>query len=389
MLICVGFVAVAALLVASVNLVAYRYMLRENNHAIVQLLSGWGRMYKPILYDEIKPEVAVYGASWARDAFDPIETSRLLGKTVFNHAVSGGTAYETRRFGDSSLDNPNLQAAIINLDTFYRSELVAKTRYGFDESILDTDPEGKPNHWVGLKRTYSLALAGWAVGANLELISAIIARDGGAARSDYLRAYEQADHTRRQGRMDLARRQIFPAPGQAESPPPESETPPRTSTPAELGRMIDGFCEQGVDVYGYFTPSHMRQLSCDVQATEELGALGYLRAKQATCKAKIHLFDFAYPNAVTLEGVLTPVEASQFYRPDGHPRPTVGLLMAASMFARDYPAGTPDSIRQDFGVELLSRQDAEGWLLDRAARCEGDWGDGGFEDFAAALVAGR
>lgn len=389
LLICACFVAVAAFLVASINLVAYRYMLRENNHAIVQLLSGWGRMYKPILYDEIKPDVAVYGASWARDAFDPIETSRLLGQTVFNHAVSGGTAYETRRFGDSSLDNPNLRAAIINLDTFYRSELVAKTRYGFDESILDTDPEGKPNHWVGLKRTYSLALAGWAVGANLELISAIIARDGGAARSDYLRAYEQANHTRRQSRMDLARRQIFPTPGQAESPPPESRTPPRTSTPAELGLMIDGFCEQGVDVYGYFTPSHMRKLSCDVQATEERAALGYLRAKQANCKAKIRLFDFGYPNAVTLEGVLTPVKASQFYRPDGHPRPTVGLLMAASMFERDYPSGTPDSIRQDFGVELLSRPDAEGWLLARAARCEGDWGDSGFEDFAAALVSGR
>ena len=389
LLICACFIVITALIVASVNLVAYRYMLRENNQAIVQLMAGWGRMYKPILYDEIKPNVAVYGASWARDAFDPTETGQLLGQKLFNHAVSGGTAYETRRFGDSSLDNSELQAAIINLDTFYRSELVAKTRYGFDESILDTDPGGKPNPWVGLKRTYSLALAGWAVGANLKLISTIIARDGGAARSDYLRAYEQANHVRRKNRMKQARRRIFPASGQAEAPPGEPKSPARIATPVELGLMIDGFCDLGVEVYGYFTPSHVRQQSCDAQATEELAALGFLRAKQAACKAKIHLFDFAYPNAVTLEGVLTPVKASKYYRPDGHPRPTMGLLMAASMFKRDYPAATSALIQQDFGVDLLSHPDAEGWLLARAARCEGGWGDKGYEDFAAALIAGR
>jgi len=389
LLICACCVVLVALIVASVNLVAYRYMLRENNQSIVQLLAGWGRMYKPILYDEIKPNVAVYGASWARDAFDPTETGRLLGQRVFNHAVSGGTAYETRRFGDSSLDNPGLQAAIINLDTFYRSELVAKTRYGFDESILDTDPGGNPNHWVRLKRTYSLALAGWAVGANLKLISAIIARDGGAPRSDYLRAYERANHTRRRGRMKLASRRIFPAPGQAKTLPQEPTVEHRIAMPLELGIMIDGFCEKGVDVYAYFTPSHVRQQRCDVKATEEMAALGFLRAKQAVCKAEIHMFDFAYPNAVTLEGVLTPVKASKYYRPDGHPQPTMGLLMTASMFKIDYPPATSVLLQQDFGVDLLSHQDAEGWLLRRAARCEGDWGDSGFENFTEALVAGQ
>ncbi len=382
-------VVIAGLVVASVNLVAYRYMLRENNQSIVQLLAGWGRMYKPILFDEIRPNVAVYGASWARDAFDPTETGKLLGQTVFNHAVSGGTAYETRRFGDSSLDNPELRAAIINLDTFYRSELVAKTRYGFDESILDIDPERKPNRWVGLKRTYSLALAGWAVGANLKLISTIMARDAGVARPDYLRAYERANHSRRKGRMDMAKRQIFSAPGQTEVSRAKSTPSSRITTPAELAIMIDGFCSQGVEVYGYFTPSHARQQSCDVMAREELSALELLRAKQASCQASLHLFDFAYPNAVTLEGVMTPVTASRYYRPDGHPRPTMGLLMAARMFQREFPPDTTDLIKQDFGADLMAHADAEGWLLERAARCEGDWGERGFDDFSAALIAGE
>jgi len=362
-------------------------MLQEKNQTIVQLLSGWGRMYKPILYDEVQPQVAVYGASWARDAFDPDATGRTIGLSVFNHAVSGGAPYETRRFADSSLDNPNLQAAIINLNTFYRAERVARVRYGFDESILDVDPEHKPNHWVPLKRTYSLALSGWAAGANLKLISTILARDRGAAPSDYLKAYEKANHTRRSGAMTAARQRVFPEPGTASAAPPPNASPQFAITQlAELEVMIDGFCENDIDVYAYFTASHMRKPECDSQAIKKLAALKLLRRKQAMCSARISYFDFAYANAVTLEGVLTPVTSSKYYRPDGHPRPTMGVLMAAVMFEREFPPDTPAVLEQDFGVDLLTHEDAEGWLLRRAARCEGDWGKNGYKDFKEALL---
>ena len=378
-------VLVIALLVSVVNLSAYRYMLRDNNQDIVQLLAGWGRMYKPILYDEIKPNVVVLGASWARDAFDPIESANLIGRKLFNHAVSGGTAYETRRFGDSALDNPELEAAIVNLDTFYRSKKAARIRYGFDESILDVDPDGNPNSWVGLRRAYSLALSGWAAGANLKLISKIHERDSGAPRPEYLRAYEHANHTRRSSSMELARKRIFP---ERDSTSPSSQvTTPREAIaqPAELEVMIDRFCARGIDVYAYFTPSHMRKASCDLNAGEEFAALELLRRKQSSCSAKISYFDFAYPNAVTLEGMLTPVKSSKYYRPDGHPRPTVGLLMIARMFGSDYPSGTPALLEQDFGVDLMTHPDAAGWILERAARCQGDWGENGHEDYRAAL----
>jgi hypothetical protein len=308
--------------------------------------------------------------------------------SVFNHAVSGGTAYETRRFADSSLDNPNLQAVIINLNTFYRSSPRARVRYGFDESILDVDPEHKPNHWVALKRTYSLALTGAAAGANLKLISTLRARDSGAAPADYLEAYEQADHTRRRGQIEIARQRIFPEPGK-ESEPSQPDSPPwfGSSELMQLEVMIDGFCEHGVDIYAYFTPTHMRQQDCNLSAIEELSALEFLRRKQTMCNARISYFDFSYANAVTLEGVLTPVTSSRYYRPDGHPRPTMGELMAASMFDRDFPPGTPTVIEEDFGVDLITRPDAEGWLLEHAARCEGDWGERGYTDFRDALLA--
>ena len=373
-----------AALVATVNLVAYRYMLRPENQAIVQLLSGWGRTYKPILYDEIKPEVAIFGASWARDAFDPIETGRLLGRSFFNHGVSGGMPYETRRFADSSLDNPNLEAAIINLDSFYRDEAGARFRYGFDESILDVDADHQPNRFVSQRRAYSLALGGWAVGANVKLISTIVARDRGVARPDYLESYEHADLTRRN--MSGVRKRIFPGTEQA-TEPAESDNiaPPPLWEQTELEITIDDFCDRGIDVYAYFTPSHVRKQSCDLDAGKERAALEFLRDKQRSCNSRIHYYQFSYPNAMTLEGVLSPVKASQYYRPDGHPRPTAGLVMAARMFEKPFPQGTPAVMRQDFGVDLMTHADAEGWLLQRAARCQGDWGEQGYDALMSAL----
>ena len=150
--------------------------------------------------------------------------------------------------------------------------------------------------------------------------------------------------------------------------------------------MIDGFCAHGIDVYAYYTPSHVRQQDCDLQATEELATLEFLRRKQTMCGARISYFEFSYANAVTLEGVLAPVTSSEYYRPDGHPRPTMGVLMAARMFDREFPPDTPAVVVEDFGVDLLTHEDPEGWLLERAARCEGDWGENGYADFKEALL---
>jgi hypothetical protein len=379
-------VAVIAIIVATINLVAWRYMLRDDNQAIVQLMSGWGRLYKPILYDEIEPEIAVFGASWARDAFDPISSGRLLGRRLFNHGVSGGSAYETRRFADSALSNPNLQVAIINLDSFHSKDTDALFSYGFDESILNVDADHHRNPFVGLRRAYSLALGGWSVGANVELISTILERDRGLARPDYLDSYQQADQT--QFHLEKFRRRIFPPVGSTVTVTPGSPAQAQLRTERlELETTIRDFCDAGVDIYAYFTPSHIRKQTCDPGASEALITLDFLRRQQRSCAARIHYFDFSYPNAITLEGVLTPVRASRYYRPDAHPRPTVGLAMAASMFGKPFPAGTPPALSQDFGVDLLDHADAEGWLLKRARRCLGDWGEDGYAAFVEGLAS--
>lgn len=366
-------VVVVSFVVASINLIAFRYMLRAENQAIVQLLSGWGRIYKPILYDEFEPQVAVFGASWARDAFDPIEIGRLLDRKAFNFAVSAATIYETRRFADSALQNENLESAIVNLDTVYSAD-DRRSKYGFDEALLNVDPDLNPNRWAWLKRAYSLAFTGWAIGTNIALISAIRARDSGAQAAEYLPAYERADMTARRAALDSVRQRIFPDEPRPEQPAEvQALSLFQESALDEFDLMIDRFCERDIDVYAYFTPFHQMENSCDAAASLELHTLELLRRKQASCAAKISFFDFGYPNAVTLEGVSSPVSDSEYYRPDGHPRPTVGNLMTARMFGIDLPASASSELRNDFGVDLLTHPDPEGWLLERAARCDGVW----------------
>jgi len=366
-------VATIAILVGSINIYAFRFMLRDDNQSIVQLLSGWGRLYKPVLHDQISPAVVAFGASWARDAWDPIETGRLLNRTVFNHGVSGGTVYETRRFAESAMINPNMEAAIVNLNTIFRDWDV-RAKYGFDEAILNVDANQQPNRWVAVQRAYSLALTGWSIGANLELISAIRARDSGAALAEYLPSYQSVDFRLREEHLAAARQRIFP----------ETTTTAPQTIPEPLSRfqqgaleefeiMIDGLCDRNIDLYAYFTPKHVWENACDPHATLKLATLELLRRKIPSCAANIRYFDFDYPNALTLEGVLSPVTESQYYRPDGHPRPTVGLLMAAKMFGVEFPADAPPDLARDFGVDLLAHPDAEGWLLQRGARCEGVW----------------
>jgi hypothetical protein len=368
-------VGVTALVAVSVNLFAFQYMRREENQSIVQLLSGWGRIYKPILYDDVAPQVAVFGASWARDAFDPTETGRLLGKRVFNHGVSGGTVYETKRFIESAIGNEALETAIINLDSVYRVR-DERTKYGFDESLLNFDENGNPNRWVSMSRAYSLAFTGWAIGSNLELLSAVRARDSGKSVDQYIPSYQHADMSTRTGALAQARDRIFPtdeARGAITRPPMSEASTYLEAATEEFDDMVDLLCEHEIDVYTYFTPRHATENRCDASASMELSTLRHLRQKAESCPAKIAYFNFNYPNAVTLEGVVSPVKTSVYYRPDGHPRPNVGLLMAASMFDRDFPAGTPPEVAQDFGADLMTAPDAEGWLKERAARCVGVW----------------
>lgn len=362
--------AVAAL-VAVVNRVAYRQMLKAENQTIVQLIDGWARVYKPILVDHFDPEIIVFGASWARDAFDPVTVSKMTGQRWFNHAVSGATPYETRRFVESTIDDPNLKAVVLNLDTILRSSIDAQMKYGFDEALLDKDPQGRPTRWLRARREYAITLSGAAIGNNLEVLKALRARDSGIDVSEYLESYDRFDFSGHEQEFRLIRDALPQlaalAPAGAEPPLSDLPEPPYAE---EFEKILGTLCTMDIDVYAYFTPTMVavERLGRGLPAT--LHGLRLLRRHQPGCRARLHYYNFNYPNEVTLDGVSATGRFSVLYRSDGHPRPTIGLLMAARMLGLPFPEGTPPDVAGDFGVDLLTVADAEERLREQARHVE-------------------
>ncbi len=360
-----------AALVAIVNRVAYRQMLLPENQTIVQLIDGWARVYKPILFDHFDPQVVVYGASWARDAFDPVTVGQLTGLEWFNHAVSGATPYETRRFVESSVDDANLEAVVLNLDTILRPDVDVRMKYGFDEALLDQDPDGRPTPWLAARREFAITLSGAAIGNNLEVLGALRARDAGADVSEYLDAYDRFDFGGRDADIERIRNLLPRLPEAV----PQGEGPSLSKLPVppyaeEFEQMLEALCRLDIDVYSYFTPDLVVKGRKGRGLAATLHGLELLRRHQPGCRARLHYYNFNYPNAVTLDGLERAGRYSELFRSDGHPRPTVGLLMAARMFGRPFPDGTAPAIAADFGVDLLTVDDAETRLRDQARRLE-------------------
>ena len=84
-----------------------------------------------------KSKSVSFGASWVRDAFDPIISENITGSSFFNHGISGATAYESFRFIQSIIANSDLINAYINIESFYDPLNGQLKKQGFDEKIED------------------------------------------------------------------------------------------------------------------------------------------------------------------------------------------------------------------------------------------------------------
>lgn len=387
--------AVAALLwliVIGINGTAFYVIAAPENQRILQNNVGWERTYKPMIHDRLQPEVAVFGASWARDAFDYEEITELLGRPFFNHAVSGGQPYENRRFLQSALAaNPRLKVVLLNLNSFERHAKQLKFQYGFNEGLLNVDPDGEPNPQAGWNRFFAATLSGAAVGNNLSAFAILREFRGGKPKHELLRAYDRHDLAGNPRRAQWARMLAGKPSGEGDAEPYE---PTGTALKfEELGKAIHLACARGLPVKTYYTPSHPVILRyAHDQATLKIAVLDYLRALQPRCPAGLAYWDFAYPNAMTLEGLGgadgdTGRGLARYFREDGHPRPTAGQLMAAQMFDRSFFAAP----LQDMGVDLLAlpRDQAERWIREREARWRGDWRPGAREAVQQDLLTTR
>jgi hypothetical protein len=383
-----GIAALLWLIVIGINGTAFFVIAAPENQRILQNNVGWERTYKPMIHDRLQPEVAVFGASWARDAFDYEEVTALLERPFFNHAVSGGQPYENRRFLQSALERGKLQIVLLNLNSFERHAKQLKFQYGFNESLLNVGPEGQPNPQVSWHRFFAATLSGAAVGNNLSAFSLLRQFRAGKPKQELLRAYDRHDLQSNPRQPQWARMLAGELSGEGEVEPFDSSA--FATKFEELKSAVLLACASGLSVKTYWTPSHPLILRyAHDQAPLKTAVLGLLQQLKPNCPAGLQLWDFAYPNAMTLEGLGGPdgTGASRYFREDGHPRPTAGQLMTGQMFGKPVFG---DTLR-DLGSDLLALPQAEAvsWITEREARWRGQWQPGARENVVHDLMTTR
>ncbi len=374
-----GTVALIAVSVAGINLAAFRLMLRPENQSAVQLISGFERTYKPILFDHIEPEIAVFGFSHARDAFDPIDLQALSGLRAFNMGMSGGTAYETRRMAQSASAAGTLRHALVNLNGMYGGAGALRVQYGFDERLLRVDAGGGPTGSVALNRAIAVTLSGAAIGTNATVLLALAQIGSGTPKEDVLAAYDRFDFSRRGEWVAAARDRILNGRSWGEREPQGfRKRGEEKGALDDLEITVKALCSAGVAVHAYFTPYHVLNSACTPDATREVMVHDVLTRLRDACPAGLTFHSFDYPNRITLEGVLDARGQSDLYRRDLHPRPTLGRIIAARILNRPPVPGSLDP-GSDFGIDLLTldRSQAEAWMAERKRRCIGEWSESG------------
>jgi hypothetical protein len=378
-------------LVAGFNRWFFNLAAAPENQAILQGNVGWERTYKPITFDLLRPQVAAFGASWVRDAFDYEQMNQFLrehpgyGTGFFNFAASGAQPYENLRFLESALDLGTLKTVILNLDSFSTHQQRPPTSYGFNEDVLRVDPQGQPNRFVQLHRLFATTLSGAAIASNISSVKLLRRAQAGEPKEQLLRNFDRHDYAPDAAALTQMQEQIFRMADStsAASSVNEIQIDKQRVYLAIFDRAIARVCKQpALKVFAYFTPHSALAFNHDpwkddllARKIAMLEALHF--AKTKGCAAQLHLFDFHYPNRVTLEGMGSTLpqgiagqpRLAHYYRSDLHPRPTVGIEITKRMLGK----GAVHSF--EFGDELMSmgQAQAQEWLRQRFVRWHGLW----------------
>ena len=370
-----GVVLVIVVIVLAVNITAFRFMIQPENIGLAQMVSGWGRTYKPILHDRTEADYLFFGASWVRDLFDPQMLQEDYGIETFNFGVSGGKAYENRRFLQSALAVNNPEAVFLNLDSFDRHPTQRRVSLGFDDRLLNMTEEGDVYPYANAWRAYMIGFGGAAVGHNLEFLSHIMDIKSGKSREETVRSYDQFDFGANADVLNSHYQKIF----SSKLSPSDVERFAGSGDDSlllldQLENAVGLACSEGVDVKAFTIPQPIFKYGCEADTGLEMLYFDKLQELSATCESDVSMHVYNYPNKVTLEAYYTDEPLSYFYREDGHPRPTLGRLIFAN--ALDLPfVGEHMTKADDFGVEVMSldRSEAEAVISEKKAGCAGGW----------------
>ena len=359
--------------IISFNVLTASFIKTKQNIAIAQMIPGWSRQYKPIMHDELNPTAVAFGASWVRDAFDPILSENLTGFLFFNHGVSGATSYESKRFVQSAIKNSSIKHAYLNLESFYDSPESAKTKHMFVENNLLVKSNGERNRFVALHRFKNLYTSGASINYNFRLIKARIKINKGQTIKTISPSYQSINWDAHRDKLNNINEKIF-YPGGINVIKQNVKVPKFNN----LIETVKILCEKQIKVHIYETPHHVLFKGCNKKFNHSLLVLKRLELLNAQCRKNLSYHSFLYPNAITLDGINNIKKTSKFYRPDGHPTPYVGVEILKKIHGIKKEKGYT---LIDFGTNLmdLSFDEAKSWIRRRKGRCEGVWHEGDTE----------
>lgn len=350
--------------------------------ADAQMIYGWARLYKPMIYDDVRPDAVSFGNSWVRDMFDPVRMEALTGKTFFNFGMSGATSFESLRLVQNMLAVHRPEAVFLDIESFYDTPRAHLVEHQFDERILYVNRDGSPNGRAALNRVVKINTSGAALAFNFRFVETLRALRIGASREDVLPSYQRRDWREFSSTSDEMRRWM-----ETRRPFGEGEVARWRIAPSfdDLEAAIGLLCEAGIEIRLYEAP-----YICGGDMRQTHLVLALVRKLAPYCASKISFHVFQYPNAVTMEGLARDPGPSLFYRPDGHPRPTLGDMMATRILGLEQAAGAPP-MPTDFGADLAAMDDASArdWIMTRAKRCFGQWEPGAYAATLAEMEALR
>ncbi|MBT6533811.1 MAG: hypothetical protein HOM03_12700 [Marinovum sp.] len=357
----------SVLSVILLNNVVFQMMRSSERISTSQMIPGWSRIYKPLMYDVVKPDAVSFGYSWVRDLFDPDIAEPLLDKSFFNFGLSGATSFESMRLIQSSLATHVPEHAFLDIRAFPDAPRARLLEHQFDERILHVNRDGSENNMAPIYRWIKVNTGGAALAFNLRFLNIEQKLRFGAQRESLLPPYEQRDWALRSDDINFYRALV-----EQRSEPNNAQD---GNTYEDLKKSIGLLCEKGVKVHIYDAP-----WPCSQPYQVSINQLNILRDLGKTCQSLTYHM-FGYPNVVTMEGLQKDPGQSLFYRPDGHPRPTAGQLILTQILDLQDTDAAP-SLPSDFGQDLLKLPEAQAalWVKERAARCEGKWAAGAYKD---------
>lgn len=357
-----GLLLTVILLIIVANNLTFQLIKSPKHIATAQMIYGWARLYKPMIYGSAKPDNVAFGFSWVRDIYDPETAEKLTGERFFNFGMSGATSFESLRVLQHALAVHRPKRVFLDLESFADTSRASLVEHQFDERILDVNRDGSRNQNAALQRAIKINTSGAALAFNLRFLEFLWKENQGIPREELLPSYQRRDWQEYSGAADEMRGWVEDY--RPDFPPSKDKIP---HTLNDLEAALDLLCETDTEIILVETahicgrPEYMRN------------GLNLMRKLRPTCKAPMSFFVFHYPNAVTMEA-MSGVRLSNFYRPDGHPRPTLGQLMLTRMLVLEGQENAPP-LPRDFGADLLKMSDAQAddWLTRKTNRCLGQW----------------